>query len=419
MYQSETLLFFILLQLIVMILAARLMHTLFRRLGQPGVIGEVIAGLMLGPSCAGYFFPHPFHALFGEQAVVPVTIISQIGLIFLMFQIGLEFDAEHLRPARNRRGVFAVAFASIAVPLALGFGLGQWSAPTLLKSGDPLAYSLFCGVGLAITAMPVLGRILHQYGLSRTETGVVAISAAAINDVVGWLLLAGVSAYATAKLSGAHLLIQVGGFILFLVALRYLLSPLVDRLLARQRGEMSSNLMACVICLMLALGVCTYELGIFAIFGGFAAGLLFHRHRKFVAAWQERVGQFVLVFFLPVFFTFTGLRTDLLGLGGATDALWLCIMVGAGIAGKMIPVYLAGRFAGYDSVRSWTLGALMNTRGLMELIVLNIGYELKVIPQDVFSMLVVMAVVTSAMTGPLLQLLLPRMGHKVAMQAEA
>ena len=418
MNQTEALLFSILLQLIVMILAARLMNTAFRKLGQPGVIGEVVAGLLLGPSFAGYFFPQASHVLFGQQAVVPITIISQIGLIFLMFQIGLDFDSSHIKKSRNLKGVGSIALMSIGVPFALGFSLGEWSAPMLAQGSDPLAYSLFCGVGLAITAMPVLGRILHQYGLTRTEIGVVAISAAAINDVVGWLLLAGVSTYATARFSGAHLTLQAGALLLFLAALYYLLRPLVDQLMARQKG-LSSNLMACVICLMLALGICTYQLGIFAIFGGFAAGLLFHPHRDFVAAWQQRVGQFVLVFFLPVFFTFTGLRTNILGLSSMDDLVWLLLIVGAGILGKMIPVYVAGRYAGFNNHKSWVIGALMNTRGLMELIVLNIGFDLKVIPQDVFSMLVVMAVVTSAMTGPILRVLLPRMGHVVPAGVEA
>lgn len=419
MNQTEALLFSILLQLIVMILAARLMNTAFRRLGQPGVIGEIVAGLLLGPSFAGYFFPQASHVLFGEQAAVPITIISQIGLIFLMFQIGLDFDSSHLKNARNLKGVGGIALMSIGVPFALGFLLGEWSAPMLAPDSDSLAYSLFCGVGLAITAMPVLGRILHQYGLTRTEIGVVAISAAAVNDVVGWLLLAGVSAYASARFSGAHLALQTCGLLLFLAALYFVLRPLVDRLMARHGGGLSSNLMACVICLMLALGICTYGLGIFAIFGGFAAGLLFHPHRDFVAAWQQRVGQFVLVFFLPVFFTYTGLRTNILGLSSMNDMGWLLLVVAAGILGKMIPVYLAGRYAGFDRRQSWALGALMNTRGLMELIVLNIGFDLKVIPQDVFSMLVVMAVVTSAMTGPILRVLLPRMGHAVPTGVEA
>ena len=178
-YQTDNLLFIILLQLIVMIGAARFMHTVFRRLGQPGVIGEIFAGLLLGPSLIGHFFPQASLALFGEHASAPITIISQIGLILLMFQIGMDFEFAHLGSRRNRRATIAVTIVSVSVPLTVGVLLGHLSAPTLAPAIDPLRYSLFLGLGLAITAVPILGRILRQYGLTHTEIGVVAISAAA------------------------------------------------------------------------------------------------------------------------------------------------------------------------------------------------------------------------------------------------
>ena len=199
--QTEDLLFSILLQLIVMILAARLMNTVARKLGQPGVVGEIVAGLMLGPSLLGHFFPHLSQLLFGG-APSAITLISQIGLIFLMFQIGMDFEYAHLSDAQNARGVLRVAFASIVVPFVLGLVIGYAAAELLVPGADPLPFSLFCGVSLAITAMPVLGRIMREFGLSSTEMGVVAISAAAINDVVGWLLLAGITTYTTARFSG-------------------------------------------------------------------------------------------------------------------------------------------------------------------------------------------------------------------------
>ena len=419
--QTEDLLFVILTQLIVMILAARLMHTLARRVGQPGVVGEVIAGLLLGPSLLGHVFPQVSQALFGNMPHT-ITIISQIGLIFLMFQIGLDAEFAHLKQARNARGVLQVALASIAVPFVLGVLVGEWAAPALVPDAPALPFSLFCGVSLAITAMPVLGRIMREFGLGETEVGVVAISAAAVNDVTGWLLLAGVSAYATARFSGAHMAWQVIGLLAFLAALRFALRPLIAWLMARyapREGDLPSNLMALVIGLIFVLGICTYKIGIFAIFGGFAAGMLFQRYAPFVAAWRRQVGGFVTVFFLPVFFTFTGLRTDITGLTGEGYLGWLGLILAAGIIGKMLPVYLAGRLSGFDSAQSWVLGSLMNTRGLMELIVLNIGFDLGVIPRPVFTMLVIMAIVTTLMTGPLLRLLLPRMGHTVPKGIEA
>ncbi|GGF46874.1 hypothetical protein GCM10011611_61610 [Aliidongia dinghuensis] len=421
-HQTEHLLFLVLLQLIIMIGAARLMNTVFRRLGQPGVVGEIVAGLMLGPSLFGHFFPGTSTDLFGKTASPPIVILSQIGLILLMFQIGTDFEFGHLKAARNRLATVSVAIASICVPFALGFAIGEASAPTLAPGTDALTYSLFLGVAVAITAVPVLGRILREYGLNQTEIGVVAISAAAINDVVGWVLLAGVSAYATARFSAVQMSLQLGGLAVFIVVLGVVLRPLCDRLLKRlpvRDGEVPPNLMAIVLCLVFAMAIWTFQLGIFAIFGGFAAGLLFHRHLGFVDAWRRQVGQFVLVFFLPIFFTFTGLRTNILGLTGATDMLWLAIVLAAAILGKIVPVYIGGRLAGYSHHESAILGSLMNTRALMELIALNIGFDLGFIPQNVFTMLVIMAVTTTVMTGPLLKLQLPRAGHPVPVGIEA
>ncbi len=420
-HANEQLLFSILLQLIVMIGTARIMNGVFRSLGQPGVIGEIVAGLLLGPSLFGHFFPGVSLAIFGAKASPPITMLSQIGLILLMFQIGADFEFGHLRSAKMKQAVLLIACASIVVPFALGLWIGFASQPSIAPTIDPLIYALFCGVALAITAVPILGRILREFQLTRSPIGVVAISAAAINDVVGWVMLACISAYATAAFSGAFLLWRLVAIAVLLVALRFVLAPLVDRLVRRWPpidGQLPANLMAATLCIMLALGIATYEIGIFAIFGGFAAGLLFHRHPAFVEAWHKQVGHFTLVFFLPVFFTYTGLRTNLLGLS-MSDLGWLMLVLTAAIAGKIGPVFLAGRAAGFDTTESSILASLMNTRALMELIVLNIGYDLGFLPQSMFTMLVVMAVATTLMTGPLLRLLLPRMGHVVLRAIEA
>jgi K+:H+ antiporter len=421
-HQTENLLFITLLQLIVMIGAARIMNSVLRSLGQPGVVGEIIAGLLLGPSLFGYFFHDTAMALFGAKASTPITILSQIGLILLMFQIGMDFEFAHLKDRRNSRAVLVTSLFSVSVPFGLGLLIGRSSAPVLAPSIDPVVYSLFIGVGLAITAVPILGRILREYGLTRTEIGVIAISAAAINDVVGWVLLAGVSAYAAARFSGADMAWQVGGLVLFAAGCWLVLRPLVDWLVGKsslRSGEVPANLMATVIALMFAMAICTYKLGIFAIFGGFAAGLLFHHHEPFVNAWRRQVGRFVMVFFLPVFFTYTGLRTNVLGLSTAGDLAWLAVILTSSVLGKIVPVYLGGRLCGFDHPQSSILGTLMNTRALMELIVLNIGFDLGFIPQKVFTMLVIMAVLTTVMTGPILKVLLPRAGHSIPVGVEA
>jgi Kef-type K+ transport system membrane component KefB len=413
-HKTEELLVLILLQVIVMIGAARIGGALLRRLGQPAVTGEILAGVLLGPSLLGHFWPDAFHSLFSERASLPIVIISQIGLILLMFQIGMDFEFSHLRTARNRRAVLAVALASVGAPLVVGVLIGRAAAPRLAPGIDATVFSLFLGVGFSITAVPVLGRILREYRLTRSEPGVVAISAAALNDVLGWVMLAGVSTFAVARFSAAHVALQLAGLALLALVLWFAVRPLVERLLAAmplREGFVPTNLMATVICLMFLTGICTYALGIFAIFGGFAAGLLFHRYPHFVRAWHAQVGQFVLVFFLPVFFTFTGLRTNALSLTAQADGAWLTLLVVAAALAKIVPVFAAARLSGFDVLHGWILGSLMNTRGLMELIVLNIGFDLGFIPPKVFTMLVIMALVTTLMTGPLLRWLLPRAGY--------
>jgi Kef-type K+ transport system membrane component KefB len=421
-HATETLLFVTLLQLIVMIAAARAGNQLLRALGQPGVVGEIVAGLLLGPSLFGHFFPDASTYVFGAKPSAPIIIISQIGLVLLMFQIGTDFQFGHLTRARNRNATIGVAAASVTVPFALGIIIGHLSAPLLAPSIDPLIYSLFFGVGLAITAVPILGRILREFDLTHTELGVVAISAAAINDVIGWVMLAGISAYASARFSAGAVGVQVGGIAVLLLVAWFVLRPLVNHMLRRMpviMGQVPPNLMTMVVCLAFATGICTYKLGIFAIFGGFLAGLLFHHNQAFVEGWRTQVGKFVMVFFLPVFFTYTGLRTNVLGLTDLSDWGWLAIVLAAAILGKIVPVYLASRITGFNHQESTILGSLMSTRALMELIVLNIGFDLGFIPQKVFTMLVIMAVVTTIMTGPLLRVLLPRAGYVIPVGVEA
>lgn len=411
-----------LIQLIVIILFARVAGSVARAVRQPRAVGEIVAGLLLGPSLFGHLFPELSGSIFGAEAAAPMLILSQIGLILLMFQIGSDFEFGHLRDPQNKRAVLYVSVVSIAAPLATGLLLGWWTAPILAPGIDALTYCLFVGVAFAITAVPVLGRILREYSLTRSETGVIAITAAAANDVVGWIALAGVAAYASAQFSAAQSAYQIGGILLLLLALWFIGRPAVGWLIRRfpsEDGQTSNSLLAIVLALIFLAGIGTEQLGIFTIFGGFLLGLLFHRHRAFVEGWRKQVGQFVLVFFLPIFFTYTGLRTNVLGLDTASDWAWCGGIVAAAVVAKVVPVYIASRLAGIGSQQSAILGVLMNTRALMELIVLNVGFSLGFVPPDVFTMLVIMAVATTIMTGPLLQVMLPRAGHRVDKLIEA
>lgn len=421
-HEIEDILVATLIQLIVIILAARLAGNAARAMRQPRAVGEIVAGLLLGPSLFGHLLPDLSAVVFSSVAAAPMLILSQIGLILLMFQIGSDFEFGHLRAAQNKKAVACIAIASVGVPLCLGLLIGWKTAPLLAPGVDALTYSLFVSVALAITALPILGRILREYSLTRTETGVIAISAAAVNDVVGWVLLAGVAAYASTGFSLASSGLQIAGIAAFAAVLAFAGRRMADWLVRSfpvENGQLPPDLMAIVIVLIFVAGACTYALGIFTIFGGFLLGLLFHRHHAFVEAWRDRIGQFVLVFFLPIFFTYTGLRTNVLGLTTAEDWMWCAIIFTAAVAGKVAPVYLAARISGLAPSQSTILGILLNTRALMELIVLNIGLSLGFIPPNVFTMLVIMAVGTTIMTGPLLQLVLPRTGHSVKVLAEA
>ena len=419
---TEALLFSVLVQLVIMIGAARGMNLLLRPFGQPGVVGEIVAGLLLGPSLFGHFFPGFSAAIFGARPAAPIVILSQIGLMLLMCQIGMSFEFRLLKEGRARRGLLPIAAASVLVPFALGIGLGHSSAPLYAANIPVAVYALFCGVALAITAVPILGRILAEYGMLDHELGVLAISAAAINDIAGWLLLGVVSALATASFAPGRSLAQLAGVLGFALVCWFLLRPVAAALLRKYpvvEGEIPPSMMAIVLIAVFILGMCTSKLGIFTIFGGFATGLLLHQDRAFAEAWRRQIGNFVMVFFLPIFFTATGLRTNLLGLDSAPDWIWLAVFLAAGILGKIVPVYIAGRIAGFDGPSALMLGGLMNTRALMELIVLNIGLETGFLPQKVFTMLVIMAVVTTVMTGPFLRALMPRLGIVITRRIEA
>ncbi len=415
-HATEDLLVSVLLQLILIVAVARLAGTLARKFGQPRAVGEIIAGLMLGPSLFGYFLPDLSIAIFTPSAAVPMQILSQLGLIFLMFQIGSDFDFSHLKSATNKKAVTLITLASIGVPLLIGFALAQVSHDSLAADKSAMLYAGFVSIALAITAVPILGRILREYGLEQHPLGVVAISAAAMNDVIGWILLASVAALATSNFSLEHLTYQLMGLALLGLLLWFAGSKLVVQMLKRYPivdGQLNPMVMACVFVMIFACGIATEKLGIFTIFGGFLCGLLFHQHIDFVEAWRKQIGQFVLVFFLPIFFTYTGLRTNILGLSSLNDWAWCAIFIFAAVAAKIIPVYFAARVSGFERPASTLLGVLMNTRALMELIVLNVGFNLGFIPQKVFTMLVLMAVTTTIMTGPLLKLLLPKIGLKV------
>lgn len=421
-HQTEALLFFTLLQLTVIIMAARLGGEVAHRIGQSPVVGEIIVGILLGPSLFGLLAPGVFEYVFRSAPPEPMQMLSQIGLILLMFQIGLEFDFAHLMDRHHRRAVTYVATASMVAPFALGFGFGYFTAPLLSPGVDPIASALFIATAFSITALPSLGRMMIEFKITRQPIGVIAISAAAINDVIGWLLLALVTALALTQFSAADFGLKVLLVAGFFLTWWFLMRPLMKRLIRISqagrapmgekagRGRLTHNLLGIMLAGIFVSAITTYQLGIFAIFGGFMMGVILHDEHEFIEAWKERIGHFVIVFFLPIFFTYTGLRTHIGSMDSAAAWGWCLLLIALATLGKFGGSYVAARWAGLSHQEGKVLGIMMNTRALMELIVINVGYDLGVISQQVFTMLVLMAIFSTVITTPGLRRWLPSLG---------
>ncbi len=419
----ERVLYFVLLQLVAIIGLARALGWLARRVGQPRSVGEIVAGLCLGPSLFGHWAPGVSQYVFGSASHLPLVIMSQIGLTLLMFQIGMGFDFSHLREAANGRAVGLIAATAVIPPFIAGIGLGFGSHGPLAHGVPVLPYSLFLGTALAITAVPILGRILVEYGLTRTRVGAITISAAAINDVTGWLLLLAVAAFASARFSLAAMGVRLGYLALYLLVCGAVIKPLVHRFLRQVRwpegGGLAGDVLALTLLVVFVSGMVTYEIGIFTIFGGFVMGVIVNDNTEFVARFRQTVGDFVTVFFLPIFFTYAGLRTNLTGIDSLDLWLWCGVITLVASVSKGLGAYMGARLGGLDRTAAGVVGVLMNTRALMELIVINIGYSAGFIPKIVYTLLVVMALATTVITGPLLRLLLPRMGHEIPSGVDA
>ena len=412
-HKTEALLFFTLLQLTVIVLAARVGGGIALRIGQTAAVGEIIVGILLGPSLFGLLAPDLFQYVFHSGAPEPMQMLSQIGLVLLMFQIGLEFDFSHLSEKRNRKAMLWVAAASLITPFVLGYAIGHFSAPILSPSAHPVASALFIATAFSITALPILGRIMMEFNMTRTPIGVIAISAAAINDVIGWLLLALITTLSLSHFDGPDFALKVALVLLFFAVSWFGVRPLMKRILHRcdaRSGALTNNLLGIVLAAIFLSAMTTYQLGIFAIFGGFMMGVLLHDEHAFVTTWRKRISPFVMVFFLPIFFTYTGLRTNIGSLDSASAWAWCVLIVALATLGKFGGAYLAARYAGLSHNESKILGVMMNTRALMELIVINVGYDLGVISQQMFTILVIMAIFSTVITSPLLRRWLPLIG---------
>jgi Kef-type K+ transport system membrane component KefB len=391
------------LQLFVVIAVSYVIGWIFTRYGQPAVVGEMMAGVLLGPSIFGLLAPGAFHFVFATSSLGALRLFSQIGVCLFMFAVGMEMDVAELR--RKAHTAVVVSHASIIVPYFFGVLLALFLYGHLAQPGASFTgFALFIGISMSITAFPVLIRILQDRGILKTSLGRTAVACAAVGDVTAWGVLAFVVAVAraTSVSSAAFSLALVLVFIalMLLVVKRNLPSWLGQP--ALERPDPSKAVLAVVFGIVLASALCTQLIGIRALFGAFLAGVVMPTAGGFRDKLVVRVENLSSVLLLPVFFAFTGLRTQIGLLNSAQDWLICLVIIGVATAGKLGGSALAARLTGMKWRESLQLGALMNTRGLMELIALNIGYDMGILSQRIFTMLVIMALVTTVMTGPLL-----------------
>jgi len=401
----------VLLDIAIVIVAARLMGAAFRRIGQPAVLGEITAGVLLGPTLLGAFPGDLDQVLFPADARPFLMVIAQLGLILFMFIVGLEVDVLLVRG--RERIASMVSLSSVVLPFALGLALAtvlySRHATVNGRQVEFLAFALFLGVAMSITAFPVLARILSDRGMHRTPVGVLSLACAAVDDVIAWSLLAVVVAVAVGGSPGrvAWLILGTAAFGVFMfLVVRPLLTGLVRRY--ERAGRLTPDMLAVVLVGVLLSAYATEVLGVHAIFGAFLFGVVMPR-RGAAALTRDilaQVEQVAVLLLLPVFFVVTGLLVDVTGLG--LDGIWqLGLILLAAVAGKFLGAYSAARVQRVPRRQAGALGVLMNTRGLTELVILTVGLQLGVLDDQLFTMLVVMALVTTAMTGPLLNLVYP------------
>jgi Kef-type K+ transport system membrane component KefB/nucleotide-binding universal stress UspA family protein len=395
----------LLLQIAVVLVAARAMGELFRRLHQPRVVGEMVAGIMLGPSLLGWLAPDVAIALFPVESLGYLNTLSQLGLVLFMFLVGLEFDPKLLR-GRGHTAV-VTSHVSIVAPFMLGAILAMYLYPRLAEGHVTFTgFALFMGAAMSITAFPVLARILNERNLMQTEVGALTIACAAIDDVTAWSILAVVIAVVRADAVARPLPVTLIGSVVFVLLMLVVVRRALGWLASfyHSRGRFTQDMLAITLLLLLASAWTTEWLGIHALFGAFAMGAIMPKDPGFTHDITSKLEDITVVFLLPLFFAFTGLRTSI-GLVTEPEMLFYAgLILLVAVAGKFGGSTLAARATGMPWRESAALGVLMNTRGLMELVILTIGLDLGVISPTLFAMMVVMALITTFMTTPLLEL---------------
>lgn len=398
----------LILQVVVILMAVRIVGLVFRRLKQPQVIGELVAGILLGPSLLGWLAPGVSTYIFPAESLGFLSAISQLGLLVFMFLVGLELDPKLLK--NQGHAAVVTSHASIIAPFLLGSALCLFLYPRL--SDDSVSFTnfaLFMGVAMSVTAFPVLARILTERKLLGTKVGAITITCAAVDDVTAWCILAGVVLLVRAGEAAVPFWLTIVGSAAFVTLMLLAARPLLRRLSGhfRKRGTLTQGLLAVVLLVVLASAWTTEWLGIHALFGAFLAGAIMPKDTSFVKALTRRLEDVTVVLFLPLYFAFTGLRTSIGLISGADLWLYCALIILVAILGKFGGSTLAARATGMPWREASAVGVLMNTRGLVELVILNVGLDIGVLSPTLFAMMVLMALVTTFMTSPLLELIYP------------
>lgn len=384
------------------LLAARLFGWIFQRMGQPRVVGEMTAGIALGPSLLGRFFPGAFAYCFPTSSIPALTVLSQLGLLLFMFVVGLEVDLNRI--LKQRTAVILISNVSIVFPLALGIGLATALYPQFAGERVPFSsFALFMGTAMSITAFPVLARILKERNLLGTGLGTMAISCAAIDDISAWLLLAVLTAMVHSAQSWHHLavtLLLLAAFVAIMLGPIRRAASFLESLYQKQGAGM--EFISSLILIMLAASWTTERLGVHALFGAFMAGLVMPKTEPMIVKIVERIESLSLALLLPLFFALTGLRTRIDLLSGKSMWGYTAAIIATAVLGKLAGAAFTAKATGMNWKDSLGLGVLMNTRGLVELVILNAGLDLGILSPALFTMLVLMALVTTFMTTPIL-----------------
>ncbi|MBN9418882.1 MAG: cation:proton antiporter [Candidatus Eremiobacteraeota bacterium] len=396
-HKENSLIARLLLSLAVISASSQALGKLMARIGQPPVMGEVLGGILLGPSLLGWLWPQASTLLFAPDVTGAIGILARIGVILYMFFVGLELDLELLR--HQGKSTLLISHASIVVPFSLGTLLSLWLFPIYGGPDVPFhVFTLFLGVSMSITAFPVLARILTDQNMQRTRLGALALTCAAIDDVTAWCLLACVLAVATASpwLAAQTLVLSAT----FVVGVLAILRPLLRRVTGNWQDRRQD--LAIVLACSLLTAACTDAIGIHALFGAFLLGTVIPHDSKLAKSLMGHLNTLVGLLLLPCFFAFTGLRTSIGLVQGPQAWLVVAAVIAAACIGKFGGTWMAARMAGLKNREAASLGVLMNTRGLMELIVLNLGLELKILSPTLFTIFVLMALATTFSTTPIL-----------------